>query len=98
MVDVVRHEASALPKTVEEAIALLVRRLSDEDKSLVRSLPEDELIWRLHFTLGQTIRNDFELWDENTDLLRSCGSESMHADNASSIIIRALWRRLRDTR
>ena len=50
MVDVVRREAPVTPKTVEEAVALLVERLSNEDKSLVRSLPENELTERLHFT------------------------------------------------
>ena len=56
----------------------------------MRSLPEDELTERLHFTLGQAIRNGFGLWGGNTDSLRSCGSEMMSADDASSVIIRAL--------
>ena len=77
MVAPARSENRVQPRTVEEAVALLVGRLSDDDRSLVRSLPEDELTERLHFTLGQTIRNDFGLWSGNTDLLRSCGSEKM---------------------
>jgi hypothetical protein len=75
MVDVVRLEVPVTPKTVDEAVALLVGRLSDKDKTLVRSLPEEELTERLHFTLGMAIRNDLGLWGENTDLLKSCGSE-----------------------
>jgi hypothetical protein len=98
MVDVVRREAPVTPKTVEEAVALLVGRLSDEDRSLLRSLPADELTWRLHFTLGMAIRNNFGLWGGSVDLLRSCGSDTMSADDASSVIIRVLRERLRDGR
>ena len=60
----------------------------------MQSLPEDELTVRLHLTLGMAIRNDFGLWAGNRYLLKSCGSERMSADDASSVIIRALWQRL----
>lgn len=95
MVDVFWHETRVLPTIVEEAVALLMGRLSDEEKAFVRSLPEGELASRLHFTLGMAIRNDFGLWGGNKALLRSCGSETMSADDASSVIIKALWRRLK---
>jgi hypothetical protein len=45
--------------------------------------------------LGQRIRNEFGLWAGNTELLSSCGSETMHPDHASRVILRALWEKLR---
>jgi len=94
MVDVVWHETPVPPTTVEEAVALLMSRLSDEEKAFIRSLPEDQLMLRLQFTLGMEIRNDFGLLGGNTVLLQACGSEKMSANDASSVIIRAFWRRL----
>jgi hypothetical protein len=42
-----------------------------------------------HATLGTTLRNDFGLWSGNKTLLKSCGSETMHPDDASMVIIKA---------
>jgi hypothetical protein len=95
MVDVVRNETPVQPRTVKEAVGLLMLQLTDEDKSLIRSMDENGLPARLQFTLGQAIRNDFVLWAENEELLRSCGFEARHADDASSTIMRALRTRPR---
>jgi hypothetical protein len=35
------------------------------------------------------------LWDDNKELLKSCGSEDMHPDDASSAIVKFLWLHLR---
>ena len=55
----------------------------------------------LHTTIGEYIRNEFGLWAGNNDLMTSCcffaKREKVSEDEASSIIIRELWKRLRDS-
>jgi hypothetical protein len=64
------------PKTVDEAV--------DQVLSSFGTVPDDPLA---HVSVGTTIRDYFGLWGANKDLLRSCGSESMSADDASALIL-----------
>jgi hypothetical protein len=54
-----------------------------------------------HTTLEEYIRNEFGLWTDNKDLMASCcfiaKRDKIHEDEASSIIIRELWKKLRET-
>ena len=61
------------PSTLEEAVDMLLARLSDEDEARLAAMPEEDLP-SLHFSFGMGIRNDFGLWGENTALLtaRDC--------------------------
>ena len=54
-------------------------------------MAKEDLI-KLHFSLGMAIRNAFDLHVPWSKLLASCGV--VHPDDASGVIIRALWRRL----
>jgi hypothetical protein len=65
--------------------------MSAEAMAQMVDLPEDELI-SLRFGLGQHIRNAFGLWEGNDTLLRACGTAD--ADEASMVILEALWERL----
>jgi len=57
-----------------------------------------------HFGLGNHIRNEFGLWRDNKELLKSLNREvsdpylveilMMHPDDASMEIIKAAWRAL----
>lgn len=69
--------------------------LSDDDKQLIKSTPEKDLV-NFHFGLGAGIRNDFGLWGQNKELLESC--KTHHADDASSEIIHCLWIELQKTK
>jgi Domain of unknown function (DUF6794) len=80
-----------LPETVDEAVERLMAVLEDEAKSEIRSMAKEDLI-ELHFSLGMAIRNAFDLHVPWSKLLASCGV--VHPDDASGVIIRALWRRL----
>lgn len=80
------------PETVRETVNLLLISLSDENRQAIRSMPEEELI-SLHFGLGAGIRNEFGLWKDNKELLKLCGKEN--PDDASTVIIKALWQRLK---
>jgi len=88
------------PKSVEEAVDLLIDRLSIREKYQIAKMTQDDLTG-LHFSLGLGIRNEFGLWAGNKDLLESCaslvGQEIIHPDDASALIIKELWKKLRET-
>ena len=87
-----------IPNTINQAIILLVSYLSATDKKKITKLTEDDLT-ELNFSLGWFIKNEFKLIS-NDPLKESCrntsGGNSVHADEASCIIIRELWKRLRE--
>jgi hypothetical protein len=86
-----------LPNTIHQAIMLLVFYLSASDKKKITSLTEDDLA-DLDFSLGWFIKNEFKLVT-NDALRESCrvtsGENTGQADQASGIIIKALWKRLK---
>jgi hypothetical protein len=88
-----------LPRTVEEAVARLVDELSLREKAEIAGKPENEVSYFQH--LGIHIRNGFGLWSGNEALLESCravsGKDQLHADEASMVIIRELWKTLKAT-
>lgn len=82
--------------------------MSEEDKETLKNTPEEDLTL-FHHGLGTDIRNEFGLWANNRELLKSCGSQMMpdsayddylmmmvHQDEASMVIIEALWRALQE--
>ena len=88
------------PKSVEEAVDILIDKLSIREKYQIAKMTQDDLAG-LHFSLGLGIRNEFGLWAGNKDLLESCtslvGQEIIHPDDASALIIKELWKKLRET-
>lgn len=88
-----------IPMTVDEAAQRLISDLSLKDKNTIANMNEVDLI-NLHFSLGLSIRNKF-FYPRNEPLLESCRivskSKYLHWDEAASVIIRELWRRLRKT-
>ena len=93
-------ESAPLPKTVDEAVKRLISDMSLKDRIIVANMAEIELSL-LHANLGEYIRNEFGLWSGNQDLMASCcffaKKEKVQEDEASSIIIGELWKRLRKT-
>jgi hypothetical protein len=60
----------------------------------------EEDLTDFHFSLGHHIRNEFGLWSGNDALLESChiiaGKQDLHVDEASMVIIKALWKKVRE--
>ena len=93
------------PQSVEEAVDGLLVALPDDLLGSVESMEQGDLI-SLHFTLGMWVRNAFGLWRGNRALLDSCADYAAshglrsywtgHPDDASSIIVEALWLRLQE--
>jgi hypothetical protein len=94
------RKPSKPPKTVDRAVERLISELSFKDKSIIANMAEAELSV-LHKTTGEYIRNEFGLWSGNKDLMTSCcffaKRDKVSEDGASSIIIKELWKRLRET-
>lgn len=78
------------PQTVAEAVDWLMLYLEAPDLAALAASDEADLIDQ-HFELGLMIRNAFAL-HENPALVAESGAAN--ADDASLVIIRALWRRL----
>ena len=85
------QDHSRLPETVDEAVERLLSVLEDEHKAVLAFMQEEELL-DLHFSLGLAIRNAFDL-HVPSKLLASCAV--VHPDDASGLIIQALWRRFK---
>jgi hypothetical protein len=64
----------------------------EKDKEIIRNTPSEFGMIRHHHGLGTWVRNTFGLWRGNDELLRSTGCQ--HPDNASVVILGALWQRL----
>ena len=80
------------PTTLPEVVADIIANMTDGHKAQVVSLPENGLI-SYHHDWGTRIRNDYNLW-RNTDLVKASGAQ--HPDDASGVIIKAVWQELRD--
>ena len=81
------------PATIDEAVGVVIAALSDEDKATISATAESELIG-LHMGLGAWIRNNLGLWQDNRPLLEC--TDAPNADDASMVIVEAVWRRLRE--
>ena len=83
------------PKSIQEAVDVLLPELPEKDKEAIRNMAEEQLS-TLHIYLGNHIRNSFGLWGTNEDLLRACCHDTSlrSADGASMVIIKALWWKL----
>lgn len=85
------------PTTVDEAVGVVIATLSDDERASIAALARDQLTG-LHFGLGMWIRNNLGLWKGANELMRAVGDvdQSMHPDDASMVIVEAVWNRLRE--
>jgi hypothetical protein len=86
------------PKTVAEAVEVLHVNMSLNEEFTLASMDEVDLI-DLHLSLGHDIRDEFGLWTGNEALMESCrsvsGNPDLHIDDASMVIVRELWRKVK---
>lgn len=80
------------PITVNDAIELLIEKLSKDQKSKINKMSESDLAG-LHFGLGMWVRNSFGLLYRRSSLLKGAGVRT--GDDASALILKLLWYRLR---
>lgn len=84
--------ATYLPKTVDEAVSLLLELMPAGEQVKVAQV-EVEHLERLHLGMGIWVRNNFGLWSSNDDLMADTGA--LDADGAAAVITRAFWQKLR---
>jgi hypothetical protein len=87
-----------MPETVDQAVEVLVKMTPKEDLETISKMSKENLI-SLHHGYGTCIRNEFKLWAGNSSLLNSCAKASKkevsHPDDASMVIIEALWKKIK---
>ena len=89
-----------LPKTVEAAVERLLSEIPLKRKAAISRIGVEDLA-SLHFEMGQYVQRRLGLWFGNDDLMASCrkvaGESDLHEDDASALIIKELWKRLRES-
>lgn len=80
------------PPTLSEIVADILKTMPEADKANVVNTAEEDLVL-FHNGWGQGIRNGYNLW-RDTKLVKSLGVD--HPDDASMVIIKAVWKALRD--
>ena len=81
------------PPTLEEIVEQILEDMSEADKANVVNTAEDDLI-SFHHGWGTGIRNHYNLHQRHA-LVKALGAE--HPDDASMIIIKAVWQKLKDS-
>jgi hypothetical protein len=91
----------APPKTIEDAINILLSILDKETMEIFANRSEKELL-HYYYTAGVLIRKEFKLNEGNHELIESCrkfsGESVMDGKGASIVILKALWQSLNQTR
>ncbi len=78
---------------IDAAVRVLLGIVATEELAKITQISEGELI-DLHFGLGQWIRKNFGLWNENQVLMQATSVSA--PGNASGVIVKALWQQLKD--
>lgn len=81
---------AAWPATVREAVQDFLSHAPFLTKARIRFTARDDLIL-FHHNLGMAIRNRYGLWRGNNPLILSACSSMCHPDDASMVIIEAIW-------
>ena len=81
------------PTTVQATVADLLSALPEEDKDAIRNTKKDDLI-QYHHGWGTGIRNHYGLWRGNQALIKDACGKPCHPDDASMVIIEAVWQAL----
>jgi hypothetical protein len=85
-----------IPKTLDEAIEIIINDNQNNPKfeELIK-LSEQKALAELHFTTGRNIRNDWKLWNEESDLHKYFKNLGIfHADDMSGIILTSVHRKI----
>lgn len=83
------------PKDVEDAIEFLDYKWNDSDKQKFKETDEKSATVMLHFGIGMSMRNNWNLWTGDSQLSKYFKSIGIfHPDDMSSIILTSLHRRL----
>jgi tetratricopeptide (TPR) repeat protein len=88
------EESERIPKTLDEAVDLLMEGLTDEDRKIINNLGDDYAAL-VHRGAGMGMRNSWGLWGDSPLKRYFIRLGIFHADNMSGIISVAFSRRVR---
>jgi hypothetical protein len=92
-----KNTLTPCPRTVDEAVDRLIEEFDERQKAEL-ALTFKTALYLLHFGLGSHIRKTFGLWAPESPLRRDCSLASgrcdLPPDEASDVIVEALWERL----
>jgi len=84
------------PETLEQAVAQLVAQVPVADKIKVEGITESEFTARAHHGFGTGLRNNWNLWKEDSPLHQHFRALGLwHADDMSGIILTCFYRELK---
>lgn len=90
-----------LPYSVEQVVAVLYEDISLRDRVVIANLSENELDPSLYYAMAKTIREEFRLFNGNTELLTSCcsyiGKKYENHEDPVMVIIKELWKKAQKT-
>ena len=84
------------PQTIAEAVERLMLTLGAPRLSAFAAESQERL-GNFHFSLGLYIRNHYGIFDRHSALLKDCEVQAGHSvdpDEASMMVLQALWKRL----
>ena len=85
------------PKTLPHCLKSLQTILPSEDVNCELNDNLGEFVSSYHSTCGRWLRNNWGLWDENSDLYKWFADRGfIHADDMSSTILKAYWCSIKD--
>lgn len=87
-----------IPNNLNECMEVLdeiFNATPKEDRDWFKNSPEDEATGGIHHTLGRWIRNNWGLWNKDTELYKVFKNmEIWHADDMSDIILTSYHRKI----
>lgn len=82
------------PNNLEEAMECFKEILSTEEQVEFTHMKEDE-VGHQHMGFGMWLRNNWGLWDENSEMCKHMKSLGfIHADDMSHTLMVEFWRRM----
>ena len=81
-----------VPTTLDEALEMLERRMSNEDREFLENSDKKPTA-QMHHKFGMSLRNDWSLWEKDMPLVKWFNERGIsHADDMSAIILTSIWR------
>lgn len=84
-----------IPKSLNECFDVLnaIFQESEEDKNWFKSSNEEDALISLHHKLGMWIRNEWGLWNKDSEMYRYFNKIGLwHADDMSNVILTSYHR------
>lgn len=84
-----------IPNDLENALEMLMSSVPSEDKERFAKRPKNKAVAQCHFGGGMNMRNNWKLWEKESNLSMWFRNRGVwHPDDMSAIIFKAFWCKL----